>query len=352
MTKDQARAWFRSTDGKVGSFSIEDHDLDFRDEGEGIYELGADPCCDIGHLTIAYFYACKVYSTERLAVHDLLMTRGWASATPATRVELAKVVDRVTGDPLATAPKDWNPYKPFTAPTAEAQPDGTVKLRRWVHRPNCGGQGCAPTFAFEETLCGSNGLGSSKTTDEYSEEPKGYPDPTVLASCDPTKPPSKDYAHAVYLAAHISNFPWEDEELEDLGHDMWLLRPPRKSPAQYLWHCKHAYEADELLPAVEAAEGWDKADAQKRAQLALMFDGWRHHVVTAQPATWDATHAFAPPTTTPLPDGGIRLARWYANFSDDSSALPRYYREEQEFQADGKLGARKVLDQFQPAPAR
>src|ERR1041385_7805957 len=48
LTEAQAKAWFKSTgQTKVSDITIKDDDLDFHEEGQGIYELGAHPCCDI-----------------------------------------------------------------------------------------------------------------------------------------------------------------------------------------------------------------------------------------------------------------------------------------------------------------
>ena len=351
LTEDRAKAWFRSTGhNKAEGITIDDKDLDFGEEGQRIYELGAHPCCDIPHLTIAYFYRCKVYSDAHLALHDLVLDRGWATADPAKRVEIAKSVDSLLGDSLAAPPKTWSSYKPFTPETVEAQPDGSVKLRHWVHDANCGGQGCDPMFVLIETTLGVDAFTSSRKIEEYREHPNGYGDPAVLAACDPTKPPTKDYAHAVFLDANITNFPWDSHELVDLGHDMWMLRPPGHSVSQYLWRCKHASDVSALVADVMKAEGWDTADGAKRVQIATMIDGWSHHVLDKQPAKWDAKHPFAPPTATALPEGGVKLTRWYMNYFDDQSAAPTYHHEELTYTPLGQAGLVTSLDEFSPQP--
>jgi hypothetical protein len=324
LTEARALAWFRASGNqKHGGVTMTAEDVHLHEVGQGIYELGGAPCCDIPYIGVAEFFRCKVYIDDFTEpIRELLRSRGWATADAAKRVELAKQIDPLLGDSLATPPKTWDPHKSFTPPAGEAQPDCSVKLKRWVHEMNCGGQGCAPTFELREITFARDTSYTSSTLEEYNEHEHGYPDPVALASCDPAKPPTKAYADALYVEQGGDQAKLDKVVSRELGHDTWAIDDPRFASTHsflFVRHCKHAYDINELIPDILLDAGWAKADGPARQKIVQDVDAMMHTTVATQPADWDSKHAFTPPALTSNPDGSVTYHRWSQKRPEESN---------------------------------
>jgi len=308
----------------------------------------------VGSKKLAYIWHCTLYLDKADLARDHLLAGGWADQSKRVQLALADQVLLPHMVQSIEGRSDWNPYKPFTPPSAELLPDGRVKRVAWSLADDIGIAAWA--YVKVEHVIGADGHVVAPTVvDRYDISRNGYVDDKLLTSCQPDQPPTQEWAYAVHVTrlAKESNGTADADpdriKFEHLTEDLWILRQP-KFPSEmrrYYRHCKDTTNVRELVPEILAGRGWATADAAKRAKLALAIDPLVVDQVTKKPPKWPADHAFKPPTSAPASDGGVRITRWIdvgANAAFDDT-FKRYRLTEATYDATGAVTPGRTLDQ-------
>lgn len=151
----------------------------YRELGEGVYVFSATDK-DGASQQLGLYWRCTRYEDPDVLLHDVLLARGWASASPAQRVELALAADKLLGGGFDTPPENWDPHKAFSAPTAAPAADGGVKLRYWTEVQAGGGGVTAAIWNYElheQPIDTDATVHAPSKIDGYQINTRGYPDP-------------------------------------------------------------------------------------------------------------------------------------------------------------------------------
>ena len=281
----------------------------------GVVELQSQPGPDALMERLAYAWHCKLYPNKRSLEQELAADRGWLTADAGKRIEIAKALDPFFVDVLAMAPQNWNPYKPFRSPTAEATGDGGVKLTRWVRITEGGGfGGPRHSYALQEDTIAPTAWHTTKELERYRASNIGYSDPKVLASCDATKPPTKEWIYAQLLDTQRATRGLKDSLIvEHVYEDVWVARDPSfggQYTRAYFRHCKMFNDRVAVAPAILHDRGWASADAARRVELAEETDTFVYRALLVPDGDWPSRHPFVRPTSRANPDGSVTLSRW------------------------------------------
>lgn len=243
---------------------------------------------------------------------------------------------------LTEQPEAWNPYKPFQLPAVEALPDGGVKLTRWVRISDGGGMGGPMvSYALQEDTIAPTGSHASKELERYATSHVGYADPKVLASCDPTKPPTKEWIYAELVDTGRANRALLDRfTIENVYEDVWVARDssyPMLAALGYFRRCKVFKDRVAVVPSILEGRGWAKADPAKRIALATEIDAFAYRPLATPDADWPEAHPFVVPTSQANADGSVLLSRWTLGGLDNDVPANLYARIDTVYSATGTI---------------
>jgi hypothetical protein len=117
----------------------------------------------MGHL--GYAWHCTMYPTRSDVVRAILEDDGWQKY-PAKRLELATAAAPLLEHAIETKPQKWDDKHPFTAPTFEARPDGSVTAARWISVDYCG-IACFHDDVKQEITFAADGAVTVRELDRY-----------------------------------------------------------------------------------------------------------------------------------------------------------------------------------------
>lgn len=308
----------------------------------GVIELQSHPCCDFPLLHLGYAWHCNMFRTREDVAMAIVNADGWQTADRKKRIEIATSVSPILADVLTEQPETWNPYKPFRLPAVEALPEGGVKLTRWVRISDGGGMR-APmvSYALQEDTIAPTGSHARKELERYPTSYVGYADPKVLASCDPTKPPTKEWIYAELVDARRANRGLSDRLIiENVYEDVWVARDssyPMLAALGYFRRCKVFEDRVAVVPSILEARGWAKADPAKRIALATEIDAFVYRPLATPDADWPEAHPFVVPTSQANADGSVLLSRWTLGGLDNDVPANLYARIDTVYSATGTI---------------
>lgn len=309
----------------------------------GVIDLQSRPCCDFPLRHLGYAWQCNMFRTREDVAMAIVNADGWQAADREKRNAIATSVSPILADVLAEQPEAWNPYKPFRRPVIEALPDGGVKLTRWVRISDGGGMN-APviSYALREDTIAPTGTHASKELERYTASHVGYADPEVLASCDSTKPPAKEWIYAELLEARRATRGLSDRLIiEHVYEDVWVARERIYEGAprtlQYFRRCKVFADRVAVVPPILEARGWATADLAKRVALATEIDAFVYRPLATPDADWPEAHPFVAPTSQANADGSVLLSRWTLGGLDNDVPANLYARIDTVYSATGTI---------------
>lgn len=308
----------------------------------GVIELQSHPCCDIPLGHIGYAWHCKLYPNKRSLEQELATDRGWLTAEVAKRIEIATALDPFFADVVATKPPNWNPYKLFASPIAEATRDGGVKLTRWVRITEGGGfGGPRHSYALQEDTIAPTAWHTTKELERYRATNNGYADPKVLTSCNPAKPPTKEWIHAMVVDTQpYHRVSFRSLLIEHVYEDVWLAMDASSAPTRslaYFRRCKMFNDRVAVAPAILQDRGWATANAAKRVELAEETDTFVYRALLVPDADWPSKHPFVRPTSRANPDGSVTLSRWVLGRGDNDVSENTYAHIDTVYSAAGVI---------------
>jgi hypothetical protein len=137
----------------------------------------------------------------------------------------------------------------------------------------------------------------------------------VLASCDPTKPPTRDWIYAELVDARRAYRGLSDRMIiENVYEDVWVASERTYGGAprtlQYFRRCKVFQDGVAVVPSILEARGWTTADPAKRIALATEIDAFVYCPLATPDADWPEAHPFVVPASQANADGSVVLSRW------------------------------------------
>lgn len=308
----------------------------------GVIELQSQPCCDFGLGHLGYAWHCNMFRTREDVAMAIVNADGWQTADRKKRIEIATSVSPILANDLTEQPDDWNPYKPFRLRAVEELPDGGVKVTRWVLISDGGGfSGPMYSYALQEDTISPTGTHAKKELERYPTSHIGYADPKVLASCDPTRPPTKEWIYAELVDARRANRGLSDRLIiENVYEDVWVARDssyPMLAALGYFRRCKVFEDRVAVVPSILEARGWTTADPAKRIALATEIDAFVYRPLATPDADWPEAHPFVAPTSQANADGSVLLSRWTLGGLDNDVPTNLYARIDTVYSATGTI---------------
>jgi hypothetical protein len=309
----------------------------------GVIELQSRPCCDFPLRHLGYAWHCNMFRRREDVAMAIVNADGWQTADRKKRIEIATSVSPILANDLTEQPEDWNPYKPFRLRAVEALPDGGVKVTRWVLISDGGGSGGPMySYALQEDTISPTATHASKELERYTTSHIGYADPKVLASCDPTRPPTKEWIYAELVDARRAYRGLADKLIiEHVYEDVWVASESVYEGAprtlQYFRRCKVFEDRVAVVPSILETRGWTTADPAKRIALATEIDAFVYRPLATPDADWPEAHPFVAPTSQANADGSVLLSRWTLGGLDNDVPTNLYARIDTVYSATGTI---------------